>query len=68
MLKQKDIVPQLFTEMNFDRFFLVAQVFLGGTCFSWWNRFFLVRWFPKFQVATMCFSCSPPEVNLVAIL
>jgi len=24
-----------------------------------------LRWFPKFQVATTCFSCSPPELNLL---
>ena len=35
------------------------------------HRFFLVsvykqmlRWFPRFQVATTCFSCNPPELNL----
>jgi hypothetical protein len=22
----------------------------------------LVRWLPSFQVATTCFSCSPPEI------
>src|SRR5215468_1284994 len=26
----------------------------------------MLRWFPRFQVATTCFSCSPPDVNLVA--
>src|SRR5215510_12612172 len=26
----------------------------------------MLRWFPSFQVATTCFSCSPPDVNLVA--
>ena len=24
-----------------------------------------LRWFRKFQVATTCFSCSPPELNLL---
>jgi len=24
-----------------------------------------LRWFPRFQVATTCFSCSPPELYLV---
>ena len=24
-----------------------------------------LRWFPRFQVATTCFSCSPPDLNLV---
>jgi len=25
----------------------------------------MLRWFPTFQVATTCFSCSPPDVNLL---
>ena len=25
----------------------------------------MLRWFPRFQVATTCFSCSPPNLNLV---
>ena len=25
----------------------------------------MLRWFPRFQVATSCFSCSPPDLNLV---
>jgi hypothetical protein len=38
------------------------------TGFSWFPRFFkeMLRWFPTLQVATTCFSCSPPDVNLVA--
>jgi len=24
----------------------------------------MLRWFPRFQVATTCFSCSPPDLNL----
>jgi hypothetical protein len=37
------------------------------TGFSWSPCVFkqLLRWFPRFQVATTCFSCSPPDVNLV---
>jgi hypothetical protein len=27
----------------------------------------MLRWFPRFQVATTCFSCGPPELNLVVI-
>ena len=23
----------------------------------------MLRWFPTFQVATTCFSCSPPDLN-----
>src|SRR5215468_10676051 len=26
----------------------------------------MLRWFPSFQVATTCYSCSPPDLNLVA--
>ena len=25
----------------------------------------MLRWFPRFQVATTCFSCSPPDLNLL---
>ena len=25
----------------------------------------MLRWFPRFQVATICFSCSPPDLNLL---
>ena len=25
----------------------------------------MLRWFPTFQGATTCFSCSPPDLNLV---
>jgi hypothetical protein len=40
------------------------------TGFSWFPCVFkqMLRWFPTLQVATTCFSCSPPEVNLVANL
>jgi hypothetical protein len=27
----------------------------------------MLRWFPRFQVASTCFLCSPPDLNLVAI-
>jgi len=27
----------------------------------------MLRWFPRFQVATKCFSYSPPDLNLVVI-
>ena len=38
------------------------------TGFTWFPRVFqrMLRWFPTFQVATTCFSCSPPDINLVA--
>ena len=25
----------------------------------------MLRWFPRLQVATACFSCSPPELNFL---
>jgi hypothetical protein len=38
------------------------------TGFSWFPRIFkqMLSWFPRLQVATICFSCSPSDVNLVA--
>ena len=37
------------------------------TGFSWFPCCYkqMLRWFPRFQVATTCFSCSPPDLNLV---
>ena len=37
------------------------------TGFSWFPCGYkqMLRWFPKFQVATTCFSCSPPDLNLL---
>ena len=28
----------------------------------------MLRWFPKFEVANTCFSCSPPDFNLVVTI
>jgi hypothetical protein len=35
------------------------------TGFSWFPCVFkgMLRWFPSFQVATTCLSCSPPDLN-----
>jgi len=35
------------------------------TGFSWFPCVYkqILRWFPTFQVATTCFSCSPPDLN-----
>jgi hypothetical protein len=35
--------------------------------FSWFPCVYkqILRWFQRFQFATTCFSCSPPELNLV---
>ena len=37
------------------------------TGFSWFPCVYkqMLRWFPRFQVATICFSCSPPDINLL---
>ena len=37
------------------------------TGFSWFPCVYkqMVRWSPRFQVATTCFSCSPPDLNLL---
>ena len=37
------------------------------TGFSWFPCVYkqMLRRFPTFQVATICFSCSPPDLNLV---
>ena len=38
-----------------------------NTGFSWFPCVYkqMLRWFPTFQVATTCFSCSPPDLNLL---
>ena len=37
------------------------------TSFSWFPFVYkqMLRWFPIFQVATTCFSCSPPDLNVL---
>jgi hypothetical protein len=37
------------------------------TGFSWFPCVYkqTLRWFPSFQVATACFSCSPPDLNFL---
>ena len=37
------------------------------TGFSWFPSVYkqMLRWFPTFQVATTCFSYSPPDLNLL---
>ena len=38
-----------------------------NTGFSWFPCVYkqMLRWFPRFQVATPCFLCSPPDLNLL---
>ena len=37
------------------------------TGFSWFPCVYkrMLRWFPSFQVAATCFSCSPPDLNFL---
>jgi hypothetical protein len=37
------------------------------TGFSWFPCVYkrMLRWFPSFQVATTCLSCSPPNLNFL---
>jgi len=37
------------------------------TGFSWFPCVYkrMLRWFPSFQVATTCLSCSPPDLNVL---
>ena len=37
------------------------------TGFSWFPCVYkrMLRWFPSFQLATTCFSCSPPDLNFL---
>ena len=39
------------------------------TGFSWFPGVYkqMLRWFPTYQFATTCFSCSLPDLNLLAI-
>jgi len=39
------------------------------TGFSWFPCVYnlKLRWFPSFQVAATCFSCSPPNLNFLII-
>jgi len=38
------------------------------TGFSWSPCVYkqMLRWFPQFQVATTCFSCSPPDLKFIS--
>ena len=38
-----------------------------GTGFSWFSCVYkrMLRWFPRLQVATACFSCRPPDLNFL---
>ena len=38
-----------------------------GTGFYWFPCAYkqMLRWFPRLQFATACFSCSPPDLNFI---
>jgi hypothetical protein len=39
-----------------------------GTVFYWFPCVYkqMLKWFLRFQLATTCFSCSPPDLSLLA--
>jgi hypothetical protein len=64
--------------VGIDVFPLVAELLARGqylegpatghldTGFSWFSSVFKqMIWFPRFQVATIYFSCSPPDVYVI---
>ena len=64
----------LFFFFTLDAGLLAISQYSGGpatghldTGFSWFPCVYkqMLRWFPRHQVATTCFSCSPPDLNLV---
>jgi hypothetical protein len=66
--------PIIRNENNFDAGQLTLSQYPEGpatghldTGFSWfpWAQERMLRWFPPFQVASSCFSCSLPDLNSV---
>jgi hypothetical protein len=58
--------------LTLDARLLARSQYPGGpatghldTGFSWFPCVYkrMLRWFPSFQIATTCFSCSPPDLN-----
>jgi hypothetical protein len=43
---------------------IITELHTGFPWFPWVQERML-RWFPPFQVASTCFSCSPPDLNSV---
>jgi len=41
----------------------LMSYFPGMRMLRWFKR--MLKWFPRLQVATACFSCSPPNLNLL---
>jgi len=61
------VTCQLQTKRIYNYILLATQVFLLDTGFSRFPCVYkqTLRRFPTFQVATTCFSCSPPDLNLL---
>jgi len=57
------------TDFVFSNFFFrkLCGLWDLDTVFTWFPCVYkqMLRWFPRFQVATTCFSCSSPDLNLV---
>jgi len=60
--------------LTLDAGLLARRQYLEGpatghldTGFSWFPCVYkrMLRWFPSFQVATTCLSCSPPDLNFL---
>ena len=67
-------IHRFFFFLNLDAGLLARSQYPEGpatghldTGFSWFPCVYkqMLRWFPRFQVATTCFSFSPPDLNLV---
>ena len=63
---------QVATQMQLTKWIKISiSLFLFSmdvdTGFSWFPSVYkqMLRWFPRFQVATTSFSCSPPDLNSV---
>ena len=54
-----------FFSTTIQRFTDISYLF--SECFSWFPCVYkqMLRWFPRFQVATTCFSCSPLDLKIL---
>ena len=71
---RKHIGYKLISQITLDAGLLARSQYSEGpatshldTVFSWFPCVYkqTLRWFPTFQVAATCFSCSPPDLNLL---
>ena len=65
--KSPSVYPKSGAAMEIDAHFRALLNGYLDTGFSWFPCVYkqMLRWFPRFQVATTCFSCSPPDLNLL---